>query len=550
MGSSKKVPSSRWRFFTIGLLLLGAAFLMFGMLMHLIFIPMLVEESVRENTRLIEGSQLMKGWSQPAYDLLFKNTRLIEGSQLMKGWSQPAYDLLFKVYVHSIKNPDEIMEGAVPEVNESGPYTFSKTVTNKVLSHKDGVVKFKRFTSYTFNESESCQTCILGNRIWIPNMIYQKFVEAASTEGMKAAVATLVSQTAFLEVEVGEFLFEGYKDPFLDKVCTLPFMNFVCESILDVPERIGLFFESNNTADGVYEISDGVENSKDLGRIITFNGKKSVDYSWWSSPNARMIRGTEGMLFPPFLKKSDKIHIFISSLCRSVWLEFQKEVEYKGVPAYRFMLPAEVFDPHVPENEGFCNPTDKKFFASQNESDDCFPAGLLEISKCQRSRPPIMISLPNFNFASDEVRRTVKGLNATDPERDIIFVDIEPRLGAVLRAHRRFQINVEMWKGLNITFPINLNKTRSSLIPVLIIHDDAEIDLPTLNYIKDKLIRVEWWAHSTTTAMAGAGLAMMLIAAVYALLKSDLIWPSKTDSVSPLPPYEPRGSPISSKTFF
>lgn len=38
---------------------------------------------------------------------------------------------------------------------------------------------------------------------------------------MRAAATTLLSQTAFLEVEVGELLFEGYKDPFLDKVYLL-----------------------------------------------------------------------------------------------------------------------------------------------------------------------------------------------------------------------------------------------------------------------------------------------------------------------------------------
>ncbi|EYC20723.1 hypothetical protein Y032_0021g390 [Ancylostoma ceylanicum] len=519
MVSTKKVPTPRWRIYAISLLLLGAAFLLFGMLMHLLFIPMIVNESIRENTQLVEGSRMMESWMHPEYKVLFK------------------------LYVRSVKNPDEIMEGAIPEVNESGPYTFNKITTNKVISHKDGIVKFKRYNNFIFNETESCQTCILGNRIWIPNMIYQKFVEAASTTGMRAAATTLLSQTAFLEVEVGEFLFEGYKDPFLDKVCEIPFMNFVCDSILDVPDRIGLFTQENNTANDVYEISDGVENPEDLGKVITFNGKKSVDYSWWSSANARMIRGTEGMLFPPFLKKTDKIYVFIKELCRSVWLIFQKEVEYEGVPAYRFLLPPEVFDPTIPENDGYCNPTDKKFFASQNETDDCFPAGLLEVSKCQRSQAPIMISLPNFNFASDEVRQSVKGLNSTDPERDVIFVDIEPRLGAVLRAHRRSQVNIEMWKGKDIIFPVNLNKTRSSLIPVVVIHEDAEIDANTLSVIQNQLIRAEWWAHSITTALAGAGLAMMVIAALYAVLKSDLLAAVKSDSVAPLPAYEPRGSP-------
>ncbi|PIO58288.1 hypothetical protein TELCIR_20280 [Teladorsagia circumcincta] len=65
--------------------------------------------------------------------LLFQmNAKLVEDSRLMEKWTNPEYEILFKVYVHSIKNPDEIMNGAIPEVTESGPYTFTKKVTNKV----------------------------------------------------------------------------------------------------------------------------------------------------------------------------------------------------------------------------------------------------------------------------------------------------------------------------------------------------------------------------------------------------------------------------------
>uniref|UniRef100_A0A0N4VXB6 Syndecan domain-containing protein n=1 Tax=Haemonchus placei TaxID=6290 RepID=A0A0N4VXB6_HAEPC len=80
------------------------------------------------------------------------------------------------------------------------------------------------------------------------------------------------------------------------------------------------------------------------------------------------------------------------------------------------------------------------------------------------------------------------------------------------------------------------------LIPVLIIHEDATIDRETLNTIKSELIQTEWWAHSIATAMAGAGLALIAVAAIYALLKSKLLRRGKSDSVSPLPAYEPRVS--------
>ncbi|VDO56866.1 unnamed protein product [Haemonchus placei] len=213
IGSTKKSPASRWRLIAIALLLLGIGLVIFGLAMHLLVIPMFVRDNIRENAKLIEGSRLMNKWMKPEYEVLYK------------------------IYVHSIENPDEIMNGAIPEVNETGPYTFTKTMNNKVISHENGIVKFKRILTYVFNETESCSTCALGNRIWIPNMIYQ--------------------------------------------VCEIPFMNFVCDSILDLPDRIGMFYEVNNTADGVYEIHDGVDNPKDLGKVETWNGKNSVDHSWY-----------------------------------------------------------------------------------------------------------------------------------------------------------------------------------------------------------------------------------------------------------------------------
>lgn len=62
---------------------------------------------------------------------------------------------------------------------------------------------------------------------------------------MKAVSSALLVQTPFLDVEVEELLFRGYADPFLDQFCTLPLVNFVCETILNLPDRIGFFYGVN-----------------------------------------------------------------------------------------------------------------------------------------------------------------------------------------------------------------------------------------------------------------------------------------------------------------
>ncbi|EGT60170.1 hypothetical protein CAEBREN_31556 [Caenorhabditis brenneri] len=519
---------SCWQLITSAVLIGLGSFLLFGSLItHTVVVPSVVKSQIEENSQLKNGSIL---WEK---------------------WTLPEYKIRFNIFVYSMKNPDEFMNGAIPEVTESGPYVFNKKLENRVVSADNGTVKYQRFLTYHFNENESCQTCILGNRIWVPNMIYQKFVEAASTEGMKAAATTLLSQTAFLEVEVEELLFEGYKDPFLDKVCEIPFMNFVCEAILDVPERIGLFFEANNTGSKIYEIDDGTRNPADLGKILKFDEEPLLDETWWSTEESLKIRGTDGSLFHPFLSKDEKLYVYVAELCRSIWLEFKEEVEYKGLKAYRYVVPPEVFDVTHKGNEGFCNPSEKLFFSSQNDSSGCMPKGLLEISKCQKSQPPITISLPNFLYAPDEVRNSVKGLNATDDIRDSIVVDIEPRVGAVLYARRVSQVNIEMWKGKNLTFPVNLKKMKSSLIPAIILHETSEIDDDSLQQIRSQLYETEALAYTSCNIMMIIGAIMLLLGFLFLAFSLGLFdallgrRSKRADGLSPepLPPYIPKGEP-------
>lgn len=58
--------------------------------------------------------------------------------------------------------------------------------------------------------------------------------------------------------------------------------------------------------------------------------------------------------------------------------------------------------------------------------------------------------MPNFLYAPDFVQNSVEGLRSPIRELDQIEVIFEPRLGVILEARRRFQINVAMWKGNNL----------------------------------------------------------------------------------------------------
>ncbi|CAJ0580307.1 unnamed protein product, partial [Mesorhabditis spiculigera] len=482
----------RWKVYTVLLVASSVLLLTTGLLLHAWIIP----EVIR--------AQIMK------------NSRLLEGEPLWKKWTEPRYKIDFNVWVHSITNPDQILDGDLPEVTTTGPYAFRKKMKNQIVSHGNGTITFKRVDHKYYDQNASCSSCSLENRAWVPNLIYQKFLEVASTSKMRPVATALVSQTPFLEVDVGELLFDGYKDPFLKNVCEIPFMHIVCDSLLNIPDRIGMLYGTNGTDDGTFTISDGVADPSTRGRVITWNGKDHVDDSWWSHESARQIRGTEGSLFPPFIEKGQRLEIFITQLCRSVYLEFQKEVEYRGIPAYRFVLPVDVFDTRLPENRGYCNPSDKRFFNSQNGS-GCLPAGLLEISQCRQGKPPIVISMPSFYGAPDEVKAHIRGLNASNPETDQIYVDIEPQLGAVLHAQRVFQVNIAMWKDPSLTFPVGLQKLRPSIVPVITVREMAHMDEDSYRRIKDELLGQTALAYGLTKLLLAGSLICCLAAATIAI---------------------------------
>ncbi len=47
------------------------------------------------------------------------------------------------------------------------------------------------------------------------------------------------------------------------------------------------------------------------------------------------LRGTDGSIYHPGVKKNETLYVFNRDLCRSLPLVFQEEIEMKGIPGYR-----------------------------------------------------------------------------------------------------------------------------------------------------------------------------------------------------------------------
>ena len=182
------------------------------------------------------------------------------------------------------------------------------------------------------------------------------------------------------------------------------------------------------------------------------------------------------------MSKNDRIHVFNRDLCRSLPLEFEREIiDDNGIPGYRFVPPANVFGTpqENPENACFCN----------NPDGICdTPSGVFNVSACQFGSP-VMLSWPHFFQASPKLLKDVEGLSP-NKEKHQFSIDVQPvsgrlhkfsnlsifnislqKVGNGLSGRIRSQINIKMSKIDDVKQAEGL---RDILLPVVWFSDDLE----------------------------------------------------------------------------
>lgn len=136
--------------------------------------------------------------------------------------------------------------------------------------------------------------------------------------------------------------------------------------------------QKNGSGDGYYVVRSGRNNVQDIGRILSWEGKTSMN-NWKGRPEdgCNQINGTDGTMFSPFLTREKKVQVFNPQVCRSLTFEYLQDSEMAGISTYQFQLAPSFFDPPSkhPENWCFCP-------ALKNETGSCTRTGLLDIRSC------------------------------------------------------------------------------------------------------------------------------------------------------------------------
>lgn len=416
-------------------------------------------------------------------------------------WKHSKSPLYFQVYAFDILNPDGVLNGDKPKVEQKGPYTYrderSKT---DIKFSDDGTVFYKERREYIFDRGLSVGSD--SDIVTVPNLAMASVMSVVQykSDFIKQFVNQIFKQlneTLFVGVSVHDLVW-GYQDQLLEQLAPLAkFMNFT------LPENntIGLFTGHNDTNSDHFVIYSGEKGLDNFAEIVSWNDEKKLKL--WTSDYANTLNGSLGTLFPPFVKK-EKHYFFSTDLTRTLGLDYQKEEKVHNIPLYKFVAPAENFANVTinPDNAGFCTP-----------AGNCLPSGLLNISKIHYGAP-VVASNPHFLFCDKDIRESIAGMKP-DQENHQTHINIEPLTGVNMDFAINVQINVHLEKIKGFRETQNLSYL---FMPTAWISENAKISKEQAKEFKHQVLDLITALHGIMYGCLAFGCLLLVIAAATPLM--------------------------------
>ncbi|XP_056146581.1 lysosome membrane protein 2 [Lampris incognitus] len=431
------------------------------------------------------------------HNRLKKEITLTEGSRVFETWKNPPPPVFMEYFFFNVTNLDEFLQGAKPVVSQVGPYTYReyRPKVNVTMVENGSKVSAYNPKTFVFSRERSVGDPAVDaiTTVNIPAWaVMNKLKVSFWKSSMMSIWMNSMGVGLFTTRTVDELLW-GYEDPLLARIAP---------SYPDVEKIFGLMYKKNESNDGEFVYHTGEQNYMDYGRVDTWRGQSQL--SFWNSNQSNSINGTDGSAFHPLLSKNERLYVFTSDLCRSIFLEFEKDVVVKGIPAYRFTPPRDVFasKEENPANEGFC--------VSPKE---CLGTGLLKVSPCRKGAP-VVASFPHFHLADPKYVNAIEGMK---PQREHhqTFLDLNPTTGMPVRANKRAQINILITKISGFPKTNSLNDT---IFPVMFLNESVVIDDASVVRLQ-KLLLIVTLVSNSPLIIVGLG-AIMLVVFIILLVRA------------------------------
>ncbi|XP_003774359.1 lysosome membrane protein 2 [Sarcophilus harrisii] len=388
-----------------------------------------------------------------------QNTVLKNGTEIFDSWENPPPPIHMQFYFFNVTNPDEILQGEDPHVEEVGPYTYREYRPRENIRFWDNGTKISAVNpkSYIFQRDLSVgdPEVDLIRTLNIPAITAMEWTKINVLKEILEGLLKTYQQKLFVTHTVHDLLW-GYKDELFSLISIFK---------PDISPYFGLFYGKNGTDDGDYLFLTGEDSYLNFTKILEWNGRRSLN--WWTSEKCNMINGTDGNSFHPLISKDELLYVFASDFCRSVYLTFSDIGNVEEIPFFRFTLPPEMLANNS-DNSCFCIP-----------SGNCLGSGVLNVSICKNGAP-IFLSSPHFYQGDEKFISAIKGMNPNKEDHET-FMDINPLTGIILRGSNRFQINVHVRQidGFEETGNI-----KSLVFPVMYLNESVLIDKDSATKLK------------------------------------------------------------------
>ncbi|XP_025990530.2 sensory neuron membrane protein 1 isoform X2 [Solenopsis invicta] len=445
--------------------------------------------------------------------------RLKKGTEMRDFWEKLPQPLDFNIYVFNVTNPTEIASGSKPILQELGPFHYDlyRDKENVVDREEDDTVEYSLRQVWYFNEKKSAMSENTEIYMFQPIMIAVALLmqkEKPSAMGIISKAFDSIfkkPESIFIKTTVKEIFFQGV--PFDCTGITDFGGSAMCSALQEKEEiliregdslrfRYGFLAKANGSLfPERVRVYRGIKNNEDVGRVVTVGNHTKMDM-WYGSP-CNDFQGTDGTIFPPFLKKEKEVWVHSLDICRSIGAYYIEPGKVQGFKTLHYT--ADLGDPS--END------DVKCLCL--ESEGCMPKNIYDASPCKNV--PIRISLPHFYNSDPRYLEMIEGVNP-DPEKHRMTFNFEPMTGTPIKAYKKIQFNVLVGPipklRLMKSFP-------EAMFPLFWIEDGLELGDVLIKPLKAAYTQI-LIAKIMMSMMIAGGVGMLVAAAAKHYKETDV----------------------------
>ncbi|KAF5295594.1 hypothetical protein FQR65_LT10397 [Abscondita terminalis] len=422
-----------------------------------------------------------------------KRIALVEGNEVYEIWRKQPFPQKLKAYFFNVTNPSEVQQGANPILKEVGPFVYDEywERVNISIDEENDTITYMLKRSFYFNQNDSgCRSedemITMINGALVSTALQVNMILPAAIATVNEAIPYLYkgAKDVFIRATANEILFEGIlitcHDPEVEFICgamkgmlppTIEFTNNGTDF------KFSLFGYMNTTLSGPFVIGRGIKNTT-RGSILSYKGSSTLGV--WPGPACNMINGSDTTLFYPMKTPPEKIYAFSGDICRSMFVSYEKEIVFDGIPTWKYGNKKESIA-NTSDNQCFC-PLAKD--EQYNDVVKCPTSGLIDITYCVKG--PILASNPHFYLGEASLLKYAQGLN---PKKELHenFMYIEPVTGSPVSGAKRLQMNVEVRRFADFDL---LNNVSEGVFPMVWIEEGVTIPSKFKNELNSGLCQL------------------------------------------------------------